>query len=61
MNEVIARLAADTRLRPSHMSLYVAMMYCGAARANAMACAKVSVATYYRCMHDLRVWGYLNE
>lgn len=61
MNDVIARLAADMRLRPSHVSLYVAMMYSGATDADVMARAKVSVATYYRCVRDLRAWGYLNK
>jgi hypothetical protein len=62
MNETIARLAADKRLRPSHVSLYVAMAVSGvyAASDALLAQAKVSLTTFYRCVRDLKKWGYLN-
>lgn len=63
LNGMLARLAADERLRPSHVSLYVAIMWPGGRLddVSLQAYAKISPATFYRCLRDLRAWGYLTK
>lgn len=67
----ISRVASDLRLRPTHISLYVAL--CDAwivnhfpnvfnvSRGRLMNAAHIrSVATYHKVIVDLQVFGYLD-
>jgi hypothetical protein len=70
LSAVLAPLAADARLGPSHLCLYLAILQCREKRevkgmfrirkAEIMALAKIhGRTTYYRILNDLRTWGYI--
>lgn len=65
-----ARARHDTRLTPTHQSLYLALFYlwqqsgCGEtftiSRRALMPLARLqSIATYHKCIRELKAWGYI--
>lgn len=70
MNNWFAKVQADQRLNPSHISLYLALFQLwnlnrfrnplSVARSEVMRLSKIgSTNTYTKCMKDLDSWGYL--
>ena len=70
LNAVMVRFTEDDRLRPSHISLYLALFQLWNAnrfrnplsisRGEVMRVSKIgSVATYHRCIKHLHEYGYL--
>jgi hypothetical protein len=71
MNNWFAKVQADDRLYPSHISLYLALFQLwnanrfnnpiSVARSEVMKLSKIgSTNTYTKCLKDLHKWGYLD-
>ena len=71
LNGALERFAADNRLNPTHISLYMALFQCWNRtyfsasfriyRDEIMTLSKIgSKTTYYRCLKDLSRWKYIH-
>ena len=71
VNNFLKRAASDSRLLPSHISLFMAIFYYSPdhavtdsfqiCRRNLMKFSRIkSIATYHKCMKELVEYGYIN-